>query len=904
MYFIKRFISKMRKSNHFKQAMSYLAVMIVTLLSPSISSAANFTIGNLNYSTESDGSVSVTGATNNKVESISIPSVVTYSGKEYVVRSIKYSAFKNYQNLREVIIEDGKGEMLVKGYKDNMAAMRYPSPFEGCHIDRFYYGRELGTKTINATYYWMKLGAGIKEVEIGNNATQVGQYLVKECVDMEKIIIGVSVVEFREKSFSNATSLREIEFSEGENQIHDISGAEVLADCPLETVIVRRSLGQVAPLAGTSITKAIVTESCECLSYTFVGCTSLNTLVIEDGAKELEFNSPSVFHNCPLENIYMGRNLNDKAAENFHNRSTLKTVTIGDMVTTINGNLFSSCENLDNVTFGKSVSEISSHSFFNCTSLTSIDLPESVTSIGINAFSNCSLLETAVFPPLCDNGYQSVYTDCKSIKKITIPVTVTRLMDTFSRCESLTDIVIEDGTEMLNLEGISVFSSCPIENIYMGRNLNDWAAENFHNRSTLKTVTIGDMVTTINGNLFSSCENLDNVTFGKSVSEISSHSFFNCTSLTSIDLPESVTSIGINAFSNCSLLETAVFPPLCDNGYQSVYTDCKSIKKITIPVTVTRLMDTFSRCESLTDIVIEDGTEMLNLEGISVFSSCPIESIYMGRNLNDWAAENFHNRSTLKTVTIGDMVTSVNQSMFGNCLNLTNLTIGEGVKSIGGYAFGGCEAISDITVKAATPPVCESENVFDGKVYENANLMVPRGTKRVYAKTDVWKNFNKIAPEGNEYTVCVTYNADGGSIMIDGESVASASIEEGERVEIRVTPFEKYLVASAKLNGKDVKSMITDNMLVIEHLSENSSLDVVFEIDPIAGIVNAENDGNVIVNVIDHTINIAGTYSEDTITVCNISGAIVYQGHDKVISLPACGIYIVKVKGNTFKIKI
>ena len=67
-------------------------------------------------------------------------------------------------------------------------------------------------------------------------------------------------------------------------------------------------------------------------------------------------------------------------------RSSIKTVNIGDSVTSIGDYAFKNCKSLTSVTIGDSVTSIGKSAFFICWSLTSVTIGDSVTSIGDRAF--------------------------------------------------------------------------------------------------------------------------------------------------------------------------------------------------------------------------------------------------------------------------------------------------------------------------------------------------------------------------------------------------------------------------------------------------------------------------------------------------------------------------------------
>ena len=92
----------------------------------------------------------------------------------------------------------------------------------------------------------------------------------------------------------------------------------------------------------------------------FANAINVTSITIEDsdqpltiGASATEISamsndSTSVFGDCMLDSVYVGRNLSYQDAP-FANISTLKKVTLGSMVTTMGGAMFAGCENIEMV---------------------------------------------------------------------------------------------------------------------------------------------------------------------------------------------------------------------------------------------------------------------------------------------------------------------------------------------------------------------------------------------------------------------------------------------------------------------------------------------------------------------------------------------------------------------------
>ena len=102
---------------------------------------------------------------------------------------------------------------------------------------------------------------------------------------------------------------------------------------------------------------------------------------------------------------------------------------------------------------------------------------------------------------------------------------------------------------------------------------------------------MGIGVKTINMYTFSGCSSLTDLQIGNSVATINNYAFVDCSSLPMIRIPQSVNSIGNSVFSGCTGLKT---------------------------------------------MIMEDKESELKLgsNGSSaLFSSCPLDSVYIGRNI-------------------------------------------------------------------------------------------------------------------------------------------------------------------------------------------------------------------------------------------------------------------------------
>ena len=147
-------------------------------------------------------------------------------------------------------------------------------------------------------------------------------------------------------------------------------------------------------------------------------------------------NNPSATHiTIPATVVYEYTDYNDRDDDgnpkikrrtctvtriSLGSKTTLKSVTIRDGITSIGDSAFFGCTSLTSVTIPSSVTSIGDGAFYNCTSLTSVTIPSSVTSIGGSAFGGCTSLTSAEMPGVTSIG-EWAFQDCASLASVKMP---------------------------------------------------------------------------------------------------------------------------------------------------------------------------------------------------------------------------------------------------------------------------------------------------------------------------------------------------------------------------------------------------------------------------------------------------------------------------------------------------
>ena len=594
---------------------------------------------------------------------IVIPNEVTYNGRTLKVTEIGDDAFNGCADLKTLSIEDGT-ETLSLGSSNGTNAL-----FSDCSLETLYVGRNLSYETIYSPFYEEE--SLLTKVTIGPYVTEIGDYMFYGCTGLTEVTIPSSVVEIGKYAFSGCTGLTEV-----------------------------------------TIPSSVV----EIGEYAFSGCTGLSNITIPNSVTSI---GRDVFYRCTgLINVTIPNSVTSIGKSAFHDCTSLIDVTIPNSVTSIDESAFHGCTSLIDVTIPNSVKRMGVGVFGNCTSLTSMTIPNSVGIINKGMFEGCTSLTDVIIGSSVSSIGARAFLGCSSLASITIPKSVYSIeYNSFDGCSSLKTLVFEDG-EIWDI-GVSldyhpsgangVFCDCPLETLYLGRNLNYITYEHhgyspFYNIETLKEVTIGGSASRIGDNAFMACVGLTDISIPNSVKSIGDNAFSGCTGITNISIPNSVEEIGNCAFSGCT-----------------------GITNISIPNSVEEIGNcAFEDCPNIRNLVFEEGTKVLSLgndtiNGNGLFYDCPLDTLYIGRNLSyatsaDKGYSPFYNIKTLKSVMIGRSVTE-----------------------IGDNAFSGCDSLARIYSLNPQPPTCATG--FETKLYVDTYLYVLPGTLNAYQEAAPWKNF-------------------------------------------------------------------------------------------------------------------------------------------------------------------
>ncbi len=233
--------------------------------------------------------------------------------------------------------------------------------------------------------------SSLQRINIPNGVTSLGAYAFQNCSQMTSAKIGTGIKSILTSTFSGCSKLTEMQIGKNVKSINE----NAFYAC--------RSLSNI------TIPKAVKSIG----DYTFQNCTALKNVMMEEEASEINLGSNGsspLFVDCPLDSIFIGRNISYPTSENkgyspFYRNTSLRTVVITDKETEIPLNEFYGCTNLQSFAIGDGVTSFGDWAFSGCSSLKSLSFGSQLSSIGKEAFSDCSsvtrIVSKAVTPPSC-----------------------------------------------------------------------------------------------------------------------------------------------------------------------------------------------------------------------------------------------------------------------------------------------------------------------------------------------------------------------------------------------------------------------------------------------------------------------------------------------------------------------
>ncbi len=196
-----------------------------------------------------------------------------------------------------------------------------------------------------------------------------------------------------------------------------------------------------------SVTSGVLGFGANSSSYCVLGSTS---------------NNGGVYCNM-LKSVRIGNSVTTIGNYAFYYCYSLASVIIPNSVATIGLYAFNTCYSLASVIIPNGVTTIGGYAFYNCYSLASVTIPNSVTTISGRAFYNCYSLASVIIPNSVATIGLYAFNTCYSLASVTIPSGVTEIGDyAFAYCCGVAHYYVYRATPP-TLGGKGVFGNIPAD---------------------------------------------------------------------------------------------------------------------------------------------------------------------------------------------------------------------------------------------------------------------------------------------------------------------------------------------------------------------------------------------------------------------------------------------------------
>ncbi|MBR1988642.1 MAG: leucine-rich repeat protein [Clostridia bacterium] len=500
------------------------------------------------------------------ITSITIPASVTRIG---------IRAFQFCNNLNSVIFEEGSKLENLESYV-----------FSGCASLR-----TINLPSLDYLPEGIFMASGIESFTIPETVRTIGPDAFAGCSNLSSIVIPEGVTDLPFGLSGNVGMFN-----------YCVSLVSVTIPASIKTI------GENAFYFCTNLKSVIFEENSQLESIgdnAFEECSSLTEINLPEGLKSLD---AVVFRACTsLKSIVIPEGVTFVGANIFQNCTALEEISIPSTLSIIPADFVSGCTSLKQVNFAENsqLNTIALNAFYNCSYLEMITIPAGVTSIAANAFYGCENLKIVINLSDLDivkgadtHGMVAKYADLV----VTDP-------DYEIYSENGATCCSHDGeVEMIGLTDYS------IENFEIPNNVTVINNSAFVGANNLKTLSIPASVKDVNSNLgcpFMDLESLESVVFASDspIEVIPTGTFYGCKALKSVTLPEGLTRIDGCAFEGCSSLTSITIPAGVTSIGSSAFAGCENLKVVNnlSNLNIVKGADTHGMVAKYADLVVKGG---------------------------------------------------------------------------------------------------------------------------------------------------------------------------------------------------------------------------------------------------------------------------------------------------------
>ncbi|MDE6243288.1 MAG: leucine-rich repeat domain-containing protein, partial [Muribaculaceae bacterium] len=463
----------------------------------------------------------------------------------------------------------------------------------------------------------------------------------------------------------------------------------------------------------------------------------------------------------------------------------LKSVTLSNALTAINGYTFNNCSNLESIILPPAIKTIGTYAFSNCGSLKSIYMGPNVSSIQDQAFTNDFALTDIYItaqsaPTLGANSFPgSIFQNANlHLQGDNTWATAYKPRPNWSKFTESNVKVMPAATSMSTYNNINIFPDKPLTAL---------AGQEAATRSLLLKAGKSAKYNTSLG--ADSGKTLEQTGIFWTSSDTDKIYIDNSGLITMKVIPTSpVTLEAISIYAGSPAIQITVgggYSYVEGNNeplYFSVLDEEAATCTVTAPenadlttavipkkviindkeYTVTAVSDlAFFQCKSLTSVTIPNTITKL---GYKAFCETALKQVTIPTSMTIISGDAFK-ATPLTSVVIPNSVTSIGSYAFNRCRQLETVTLGNGISIINGYTFFECSSLTSIVIPPSVKTVeaCAFRNCVKLKTVYMGSKITKIGTQAFYgdeAITDIYITAAK-APSitDNSFATSVFENA-------------------------------------------------------------------------------------------------------------------------------------------------
>ena len=584
----------------------------------------------------------------------------------------------------------------------------------------------------------------------------------------------------------------------------------------------------------------------------------------------------------------------------FEDCNSLIEIKLPETIKTIGSGAFSGCTSLSRINIPNNVYSIGGGAFMDCYNIKELKLPDGIKTIGNMTFCNCYSLETINIPKgvtLIDNF---AFCNCKSLKEITIPENVNKIeTGAFDGCDELTRIKVL-ATEPPIIGTFSAFDRTDITVYVPDESIDKYKNAFYWNDLNIRGLSYNDVESITLNKFHADIERegyvqLIATSFPEDADDRSVVWSSDNEEIATVDESGLVTAVGVGeTVITATAHDGSGVKVECRITVKPKYVHSISLNKTTLTL---RKFKTEQLFATVLPEYADDKTILwsCNNEMVATVDENGIVTA-VGEGdaiIQATAADGSGHLATCRVTVTSVPVTSIN-------LNQDRLTIEQGLT-----AQLSATVLPEDADKLTVTWESDNENVV--KVDENGLVTaVSGGDASITAWADdgsfVWATCLVHVPihvesiELNQYELTLeemyNYRLTATLLPVNADYCTITWSSDNENV---ATVEQNGWVKAENEGAATITATANDGSGV--------SASCVVRVTYTNGIANVETS-KVTVLAANGRITVSGKEPDDTVSVYDTGGRLLYRGESDVIDMPRKAMYIVKISGKSYKVVV